>query len=397
MTKQITQRGGKLAPRLTIVLPLKGRHLFTLRYLWYANEARLPYRFIIADGQVNEVMARHLENSREAFPHLDIDYVRYPDDANYSRFFAKMTVAMSRVRTPYAMLGDNDDFLGVDGIEQALDFLEANADYVCACGRVAGFMVYSKFGNPKGAVHGRLNHLYMASNPNDAAAPMAADRLRQGGIYPLMYYAVYRTAALAAIWREARQIDFSDLVLHENFHALRTLTLGKVRTNRATITHFAQILTSLNTQASQDWVHHLLRSCYTSEVHAIAERLSVAVASADGVEAAPVAEDVRGMFERSLRDVLLTNFGLLTEIKRRIRAKWPLLERHYQHRWRISIDRKKTALLAQLAHEGAAPERVERIRQELAAIETAISPQAFAAFAAPFHQMAQADAARNWF
>ncbi|MGB7041081.1 MAG: hypothetical protein WBD83_16020, partial [Xanthobacteraceae bacterium] len=118
---------------------------------------------------------------------------------------------------------------------------------------------------------------------------------------------------------------------------------------------------------------------------------------ADGVEAAPVAEDVRGMFERSLRDVLLTNFGLLTEIKRRIRAKWPLLERHYQHRWRISIDRKKTALLAQLAHEGAAPERVERIRRELAAIETAISPQAFAAFAAPFHQMAQADAARNWF
>src|SRR5208283_4041519 len=119
-------------------------------FLWYANEARLPYRFLIADGQVNDSIARHLENGRETFPHLDIEYVRYPDDANYSRFFAKMSDAMSRVRTPYTMLADNDDFLGIDGIEQALDFLEANADYVCACGRVAGFTVYSQLGNPNG-------------------------------------------------------------------------------------------------------------------------------------------------------------------------------------------------------------------------------------------------------
>ncbi len=397
MTKQMARPGGDLPPRLTIVLPLKGRHLFTLRYLWYANEARLPYRFVIADGQVNEIVARYLENSREIFTHLDIEYVRYPNDANYSRYFAKMTDAMSRVRTPYAMLGDNDDFLGIDGIERALDFLEANADYVCACGRVAGFTVYSEFGNPNGAVQGRLNHLYMASNPNDAAAPMAADRLRQVGIYPLIYYGIYRTEALATIWRETQQIDFSDLVLHENFHALRTLTLGKVRANRATVTHFAQILTSLNTQASRDWVQHLLRSRYTSEVQAIAERLSTAVASADGIAAAPVAEDVRGMLERALREFLWANFGLRTDIKRRIRAKWPRLERYFHNRRRFAVDRKKTSLLAQLANEGAAPEHIERTRQELEAIETAISPRAFAAFAAPFQQMAHADAARNWF
>ena len=77
-------------PRLTIVLPLKGRYLFTLRFLWHANRARLPYRFIVADGQVHPVLAEILENSHTHFSELDIEYIRYPDDVDFSRFFAKM-------------------------------------------------------------------------------------------------------------------------------------------------------------------------------------------------------------------------------------------------------------------------------------------------------------------
>ncbi len=178
---------------------------------------------------------------------------------------------------------------------------------------------------------------------------------------------------------------------------MRTLTLGKVRADRATVTHFAQILTSLNTQASRDWVHHLLHSRYTLEVSAIAERLSAAVACTDGVAAAPVAEDVCGMLEQALREFLWANFGLRTDIKRRIRAKWPRLERYFHNRWRFAVDRKKTSLLAQLANEGASAQDISRTRAEISAIEKALSPQAFAVFAAPFRQMAHADAARNWF
>src|ERR1700676_638227 len=149
-------QGQKIAPRLTIVLPLKGRHLFTLRFLWHANKARLPYRLLIADGQVDEAVASYLENSRDIFPNLDIEYVRYPNDSDYSRFFAKMSDALSRVRTPYAMMADNDEFLRIQGIEQALDFLDANADYVCCSGRAAAFSVYAALGNPDGGVRGRL-------------------------------------------------------------------------------------------------------------------------------------------------------------------------------------------------------------------------------------------------
>jgi hypothetical protein len=102
-----------MTPRLTIVMPLKGRHLFTFRFLWHANQMRLPYRFLLADGHVNEAVARRLEDGQKLFSELDIEYVRYPDDVDYSRLYAKMADVSQRVRTPYAMIADNDDFYRV--------------------------------------------------------------------------------------------------------------------------------------------------------------------------------------------------------------------------------------------------------------------------------------------
>src|SRR6516165_4890691 len=80
----------KMEPRLTIVLPLKGRPLFTLRFLWHANRARLPYRFLVADGEVHPELAKLLENSQKTFPALDLEYIRYPDDIDFKRYYAKM-------------------------------------------------------------------------------------------------------------------------------------------------------------------------------------------------------------------------------------------------------------------------------------------------------------------
>jgi glycosyltransferase domain-containing protein len=177
-------------PRLTIVLPLKGRHLFTMRFLWHANKLRSPYHFLIADGQVNEAVARHLESSRETFPNLDIEYVRYPDDTSYSRYFTKMADALQRVRTPYAMWADNDDFLGPNGIEAALDFLDANDDHASARGRVAAFSVYSGLGDPANSLHGRFNRFYLSGDNKGVSSPIAAERLREGGLCHGLFYAV---------------------------------------------------------------------------------------------------------------------------------------------------------------------------------------------------------------
>ena len=94
----------------------------------------------------------------------------------------KCPMRFGRVRTPYAMLADNDDFLGFNGIERALEFLEANSDYVAARGRPTAFSVYSGLGNPGAGIHGRFNGFRMNYECEDVSASEVAARLRQGGL-----------------------------------------------------------------------------------------------------------------------------------------------------------------------------------------------------------------------
>lgn len=377
-------------PRLTIVLPLRGRHLFTLRFLWHANAARVPHRILIADGQVNEALACHIENSRETFPHLDIEYVRYPDDTGYSRYFTKMADALERVRTPYAMLADNDDFLGLHGIEQALDFLDANPDHVGALGQPVGFAAYSGLKAPDGGLYGRLNRLRTYPSKASAASSIV-ERLRQAGLSLLIYYSVYRTQALATLWREDREIDFTDLMLHETYHTMRTLTLGKVRANAATITYYSQIGTSTSSDPMRNWVGHLLRSRFTVDTAAMVQRIAAAAAGAD---AAAVAEQARSNIESYFRDFLWSNYGAVAGMKRAMRRISPTAVKYWQSRPRFSVRREIAAVLAKLAAAGATAQDLDRTRGEISAIERALSLQAFAAFAGPFLDMARVDLAR---
>lgn len=386
---------GRLPPRLTIVLPVRGRHLFTLRFLWYANAILLPHRILIADGQVNEDVARHIENAVAVFPNLDIDYVRYPDDTGYPRYFAKMADAMSRVTTPYAMLADNDDFLGPHGIAQAIDFLDANADYVGALGQPVGFSAYSGLGGPGGGVYGRLNRMRTYPAKGIFAQSMT-ERLSEGGLALLIYYSVYRTPALATLWREDSEIGFTDLMLHETYHAMRTATFGKVHANRATITYFSQIGTSTSSDPMRDWVGHLLRSRFSTDSAEMVRRIAAAAAAA-GADAAAAAEQARGHIESYFRDFLWTNYGVVADIKRRMRKVSPIAVKYWQSRPRFSVKRELASVLAKLAAAGASAQDLNRTRAEIAAIESALSPQAFAAFAGPFLATARAGGSgRAW-
>jgi glycosyltransferase domain-containing protein len=381
-------------PRLSIVVPMRGRNLFTLRFLWHANAARLPYRILLADGHVNDAVARHIENSRETFPNLDIDYVRYPDDTGYSRYFAKMADAMARVRTPYAMLADNDDFLGLSGIEQALDFLEANPDYVAARGRPTAFSVYSGLGSPDGGVYGSLNRLRATYECADMPSSSVSERLHQGRQSLLIFYSIYRADALATLWREDSEIDFSDLMLHETYHAMRTLTLGKVRTNAATITYFSQVGTSTSSNPTLDWAGHLLRSRLSVDVERMVARV---VAAATGAEAKAVDEQARTIIEDYFRDFLWSNYGLVARLKRFLRSQSPTAVKYWQSRPRISIKRELAAVLGKLGTAGASAQDLARTRDEISTIEKALSPRAFAEFAGPFLKTARAGSGRDWF
>jgi glycosyltransferase domain-containing protein len=374
--------------RLTIVLPLKGRHLFTLRFLWHANKARLPYRFLIADGQVNPKLAEVLERSRQFFPELDVEYIRYPDDVNFCRFFAKMSDALNRVQTPYAMVADNDDFLAQTGIDRSLDFLEQNMDYVCCGGGLAGFSVYSGLRAPNDGLIGQLNryayrYTYL-DRSEDFSSTSAVERLRRGSRNWWSYYAVYRTDALRTICREIVEINFSDLQLHELFCAMRTLTLGKAYSDGRTIAYLRQYGTSLGSSFKRDWVHHLLRSRFTGDFDVMVDRISTAAATADGADAEPVAEMLRDICEVWLREFLRAYYGALQSVKRALRHYTPSLVNWLKKRRRLFVGCERTKIFAKLSADGASTDYLGLFERELETIENVITGAEFTDFIRPY-------------
>jgi glycosyltransferase domain-containing protein len=381
-------RGVGTAPRLTIVMPLKGRYLFTLRFLWFANKVRLPYRFLIADGQVHQALARLLEDSRKLFPNLDIEYVRYPDDVDFRQYFTKMADALQRVTTPYAMIADNDDFLLPIGLERSLDFLDANADYVCCGGGIAGFSVYSRTDGELSGVLGSLNKVAFRYAPYDRSIDLNSssmtERLLAGLRMSWSYYAAFRTPALQAIWREMLEMDLSDLQLHEKFCAMRTLTLGKARSDPATIAYMRQYWTTMRTAFSNDWVHHLVRSRFNTDVANIVSRIAAHAAAADKSDQNAIAENLLDRIEPWLRDFLRLSYGPSGAIRGYLRRTVPGVLTWLKRRRRYSVPFERRVMIAKLRESGASEEYLKNFRAELARIEDVVSGAEFRDFIQTF-------------
>ncbi len=385
--------------RLTILVPLRGRPLFTLRFLWHANRARLPYKFILADGEVRPELSRLLDEPRKLLPYLDVDYIRYPDDADFGCYFAKMTDALARVQTPYVMIADNDDFLASAGVERSLDFLDSHPDYVCCGGGIGGFAVYAKKFPWLGGLCGPLNRLAYRYMPYDRSldlgSPSAAERLRQGLRNSWSYYAVFRSSALLTIWREVGEMNLSDLQLHEKYCAMRTLTLGKARSDPATIAYFRQYWTTLRSAFPKDWVHHLVRSRFSSDFAEILGRISREAAAADRVDESALAEDLRENISSWFGDFLRRNYGPYAALRRHLRNKAPGLLEWVKARRRYSAPLERRAVFAKLRRNGAPADYLQMLRAELAQIEDTVSGRAFADFIRPYVPLFVPEAAQN--
>lgn len=377
-----------MSQRLTVVLPLRGRPLFTLRFLWHANAARLPYKFIIADGEVTPALARLLEGSPTIFPHLDIDYIRYPDDTDFGRFFAKLTDALQRATTPYAMVADNDDFLMFSGIEKSLDFLDSNRDYVCCGGGIGGFAVYSRKYPLLGGLRGPLNRLAYRYMPYDRSfdfgSTSVAERLLLGLRNSWSYYAAFRTPALTTVWREAAEMNLSDLQLHEKFSAMRTLTLGKARSDPATIAYLRQYWTTLGFALRKDWVHHLVRNRFSTDFAEIIARISGHAAAADGTDPDVTAENLRNNVAEWLGYFLRRNYGPSAALRGYLRSTVPNLLEWVKTRRRYAVPFDRRSVLGKLRSNGAAEDDVTAFRAELAQVEDVVCGPAFAEFIRPY-------------
>jgi glycosyltransferase domain-containing protein len=380
-----------VTPRLTIVLPLKGRHLFTLRFLWHANKARLPYRFLIADGEVHPELAKLLEHSRKTFPDLDIEYIRYPDDVDFKRYYAKMADALERVRTPYVKVVDNDDFLAPAGLECCTDFLDAHSDYICCSGGIGGFSLRTSQRDSFDIVTGAVNKLTYRFSPHDRYidlnATSATERVLAGLRNTWSHYAIFRAPILALIWKEIIEINSTNLQLAERFLTMRALTIGKARSDPSFFSYLRQHWTSLQLHwtASQsavrrDFVYYLLRSRFTEDVANVLDRISHRLAELDGGNPDEIAERLRVPLEQWVRELISLDFGVSATLRWRLRTHAPWLVAWLKGRRRPSVIWERKDIVNKLRKHGATPAYVEKFKRELAQIEDVLTGRQFNEF-----------------
>lgn len=213
---------------LTILLAVKDRVPFTKRWLDYAASVRLPYRILIADGGADDTTAQLAAESRAAG--LAVEYVRYPFDASYGDYYAKLADALSRVTTPCAVMADNDDLFIPDGLARAMQFLSENPSYVACGGQCAVFWMSSGHLTAGDALYGDSVEWKCSSQMHSDVADTASQRIIDQSLGASdVFYAVHRTPVLRHAFETVRDFNPQDLFLMEQTVSFLTAIAGKCR------------------------------------------------------------------------------------------------------------------------------------------------------------------------
>ena len=293
---------------LTVVLALKDRAEFTPRFL----QSVKGYPLIIADG------------SRE--PHLELkgrgDYFYNGPDFTYAHWFFKMVMALKRVQTPYAIVAANDDILVPSGLDRCVRFLDGNADYVAASGRIEGFWAFpDKVAGPRFA---RSRQYAPFDLPEDYGAATANERVLQGFANSWSFFAVYRTDALKTIWKDCNEIGFTDLQLHEKFCAMRALSLGKIKCDGGFASVLRQYGTSQGAGNVGDFTSRLMRSNFSTERDDVLKRMRSL-----GVDEWRLKDALADWYDGYLK----REYGWKRQVMRKAKQLLPRIARLYQLRF----------------------------------------------------------------
>ena len=158
---------------VTILLVLKDRPHYTLRFLKYMDLLKSPYKILIADGGRHPTIPQILQN-KQNFPNLNYEYVRYPYDHSLDDFHEKMASVVQKIDTPTVIAMDNDDFILSEGIAKCLVVLKENNSYSSARGAIHRIDIS----------HDIYGHMTLGKNmytkyPNSIIEQTAANRVRE--------------------------------------------------------------------------------------------------------------------------------------------------------------------------------------------------------------------------
>ena len=297
---------------LTILLTLKDRPAFTQRWMDYANSVAFPFKVLIADGSENE-SAQDLLRDHSRFPGVEYEYVRYPYDAGYSDYYAKMAAALGRVDTPFVAMADNDDFFIVDCARESIRFLAENPEYVSCGGQGAVFWVNPAHGGDAGRLYGENVEWKCTRETESVDAATAMERIRTVSVSKsdTFYYDVKRTNEARRELEIVRQLDLKDLFLVE--HLIWHIAAIAGKTKRLEHLYLARQQDSPGSSGGThqelfgDWFGRMLVDSWSGDFAKFLAVVSDLLACADGITLAQARKSVLQCYRASVAPTLLSN------------------------------------------------------------------------------------------
>lgn len=219
--------------KLTVVLTIKGRSEFTMRWMAYMNSVQCKFKILIADGGDDVSLQRHLE-SKNYYPNLNYDYFKYPFDASLADYYKKICDVTDKVVSPYILYADNDDFFILDNIGEYIRFLDNNADYVCCGGSNAALSIYSRSNQVLNASAGNyFNIRFDKIDPFAIKSESKVERICEffksveSKRLWFIWYDIQRTSVVKFTHEYIKKHEFKDVVSLEIYKNLSLLLLGK--------------------------------------------------------------------------------------------------------------------------------------------------------------------------
>jgi len=272
---------------LTILLTLKDRVAFTVRWMNYANSITLPFKVLIADGGSDDrVSAMLAEKTR--FSNVDYEYVRYPCDKSYADYYTKVANALAKIQTQFVVMADNDDFFVVDTLNEAVKFLSVNPDY-SSCGGQAGifWIRRSLLDKREDPLYGK-NVDWKCAQADSITADTASERLRSHSMSSCdPYYDVKRIENARKQFEIVRDLNLKDLGLVEILVQFLMAIAGK--TKRLERMHIARQFGSPGSsgrahyEAYGDWFARMLLESWSDDFTKVVKTASGCLAAADGM------------------------------------------------------------------------------------------------------------------
>jgi glycosyltransferase domain-containing protein len=298
---------------LTILLTLKDRAAYTIRWMNYANAIAFPFKVLIADGGSDESMPA-MFSDKTRFPKVDFEYVRYPYDKSYSDYYTKIADALRRVTTPFVAMADNDDFFVVDTMNEAIRFLAVNSDYVSCGGESAHFWIEPSLGNEtESRLYSKHIDWKCTHHGRSIAGDSAIERIRSQSLRlsDIFYYDVKRTEEARRQFELVRDLNLNDLFLVEMLILFLTAIAGK--TKRLEHMYLARQYNSPNSSGAVhsekygDWFGRMLLDSWSSDFAKFVNSVSGCLAAAEGISVDEARNYVISLYRMHVAPSLLSS------------------------------------------------------------------------------------------